>query len=315
MSGKPKVAFYWLASCGGCEETVLDLAADVLSVTGAVDIVFWPVAMDFKRSDLESLPDGSLAAAFVNGGVRTSEQEEMARIVRRKARALIAFGSCAQHGGVPGLANLTTREKILECVYGAQRPQLRHQVNGCTLELPELWEQVKPLDRVVEVEYYLPGCPPPARLVKNAVEALLSGSLPAPGAVLAPGRALCEECPRRDSKPADLSLAAYKRPHEELIDGQTCLLAQGFACLGAATRGGCEAACIQGNMPCTGCMGPPDRVADFGAKALSSLASLSAASEEGELARAFAGLPDPAGAFYRYSLPASLLAPRPPKEG
>jgi F420-non-reducing hydrogenase small subunit len=315
MTAKPKVAFYWLASCGGCEETVLDLAADVLSVTGAVDIVFWPVAMDFKRADLESLADGSLAAAFVNGGVRTSEQEEMAKIVRRKAQAVIAFGSCAHLGGVPGLANLTTREAILDRVYGAsERPQIHSKPNGHSLELPELWEEVAPLDRVVEVEYYLPGCPPPARLVKAAVEALLTGNLPPRGAVLAPDRALCEECPRRDSKPEDLSLAEYRRPHAALIDAEKCLLAQGFACLGAATRSGCEAVCIQGNMPCTGCMGPTSRVSDFGAKALSSLASISAAKEDAQLAAAFAGLPDPAGTFYRYSLPASLVARRPAKE-
>ena len=71
---KPKVAFYWCASCGGCEETVLDLDERVLDVVAAVDIVFWPVALDFKRHDVEAMPDGSILAAFVNGAVRTSEQ-------------------------------------------------------------------------------------------------------------------------------------------------------------------------------------------------------------------------------------------------
>ena len=77
MSDKPKLAFYWCASCGGCEESVVDLAEDILMVTGAVDIVFWPVAMDFKKYDVEAMDDGSIFATLINGAIRTSEQEEM----------------------------------------------------------------------------------------------------------------------------------------------------------------------------------------------------------------------------------------------
>src|ERR1017187_6603941 len=79
-------------------------------------------------------------------------------------------------------------------------------------------------------------------------------------------------------------------------------------CLGPATRAGCRARCINGNMPCTGCFGPTSRVRDFGAKALCSIPSIirgGAAVEE--IARIVAGIPDPVGTFYRYSLPASFL--------
>src|SRR5512142_474713 len=103
MSDKPKVGFYWCSSCGGCEESVVDLAEDILAVVGAVDIVFWPVAMDFKRADVEALPDGSLAACFMNGAIRSDEQAEMAHLLRRKSQVLVAFGSCAQMGGIPAL--------------------------------------------------------------------------------------------------------------------------------------------------------------------------------------------------------------------
>ena len=75
MAEKPKVAFYWCASCGGCDETVVDLAEAVLDVVAAVDIVFWPVAMDFKRKDVEAMPDDAILATFVNGAIRTTEQE------------------------------------------------------------------------------------------------------------------------------------------------------------------------------------------------------------------------------------------------
>jgi F420-non-reducing hydrogenase small subunit len=84
-------------------------------------------------------------------------------------------------------------------------------------------------------------------------------------------------------------------------------MAQGLVCLGPATRGGCEARCIQGNMPCTGCFGPVSRVRDYGAKALSAVASLADSNDEAQIVRILEAVPDPVGTFYRYSLPAALL--------
>ena len=131
--------------------------------------------------------------------------------------------------------------------------------------------------------------------------------------MLAPDRALCEECPRRDTRPESLSLSAFKRPYQVLIDEEKCLLAQGLLCLGSATRAGCEALCIQGNMPCTGCFGPTSRVRDYGGKALSAIASLVGSNDEEEIKTILDSIPDPVGAFYRYSLPASLLGRKKPE--
>ncbi|MGA2183048.1 MAG: oxidoreductase [Bryobacteraceae bacterium] len=316
MPEKPKVAFYWCASCGGCEEAVLDLAERFLDVAGAIDIVFWPVALDFKRKDVEALPDGSVFAAFINGAVRNSEQEEMAQLLRRKAKVVIAFGSCAQLGGIPGLANLYSRADIISAAYlepptmanpDHVLPAVHSRSDGHALELPVFQDRVRALDQVVEVDYYVPGCPPMPKIVHNAVETLLGAELPPRGSVLAPDLALCDECPRKDTKPEKLSFTEFKRPHQVLIDEKTCLLAQGLVCMGPATRGGCEAVCVQGNMPCGGCGGPMSRVRDQGAKMLSALASLVEGKEPEEIERTLATIPDPVGTFYRYSLPASLL--------
>lgn len=313
---KPKIAFYWCASCGGCEETVVDLAEEILGVVEAVDIVLWPCAMDFKKSDLEALPDGGITATFLNGAIRSNEQEEMARLLRRKSRHLIAYGACAQLGGIPGLANQFSREDLLRFVYeeaptlenGARsRPAQEFKSNGHSLSLPTLHQVVRTLDQVVDVDYYLPGCPPTPKLTQAAVTALLSGQLPPKGSVLAPDVALCEQCPRKGTKPADLSFAAFHRPHLVQLDPEKCFLAQGVVCMGAATRGGCEAACIGGNMPCSGCFGPTSRVRDQGAKALSALCANVAAKEEPAIAEILSGIPDPVGTFYRYGLPKSLL--------
>jgi len=212
---KPKVGFYWCAACGGCEEAIVDLNEDILKVVDAVDIVFWPVALDFKKEDVEKMQDKEMAVCFVNGAVRSSEQGEMAKLLRKKAGVLIAFGSCSHMGGIPGLANFTTKEAILENSYSQTPstvnpektlPQESFKVKEGTLTLPSLWKTVKTLDQVVDVDYYLPGCPPPVDLINKALGAILEGKLPAKGTVLAPDKALCQDCPRKESKPEKLAI-------------------------------------------------------------------------------------------------------------
>ena len=314
---KPKVAFYWCASCGGCEEAVVDLAEGVLKVVEAVDIVFWPVALDFKRSDVQAMPDGAIDVAFINGAIRMSEQEAMAKLLRKKSKLVIAYGACAYQGGIPGLANLTDKEAILDYVYRQSpsttdgtgvRPQTHTTVPEGELELPEFYETVKTLDQVIDVDYYLPGCPPTGKITFQAIEAILAGKLPEKGAVLAGDRALCYECDLNTTKPEKLLVSDLKRVHQVIVDREKCLLAQGILCLGPVTRGGCEAPCVKGGMPCTGCFGPLDRVRDYGGKALSAIASIVDTTDEKVLAKIFEAVPDPAGTFYRYSVPASLLA-------
>ena len=313
---KPKVAFYWCASCGGCEETVVDLAEDILAVVEKVDIVLWPVALDFKYRDVEAMADQSIVATLLNGAIRSSEQEAMARLLRRKSRYLIAYGSCACTGGIPSLANQFPREQILKFNYedapsvvneAKTRPQLVFEEEGRRPHLPELHHVVRSLDQVVDVDYYIPGCPPTPKITQAAVTALLDGRLPPKGAVLAPDIALCEECPRRDSKPTDVAFTEFKRTHQKLLDPDKCFLAQGVVCMGPATRQGCGAQCLAGNMPCTGCFGGTDRIKDQGAKILSSLCANIEPKEVADINKVLAGIPDPVGTFYRYGLAKSLL--------
>jgi len=316
---KPKVAFYWCASCGGCEETVVDLAEDILGVVEKVDIVLWPVAMDFKYRDIEVLPDQSIFATLLNGAIRTSEQEQLAVLLRRKSRYLIAYGACAQLGGIPALANQFPREQILKFNYedcpsvvnqSRTRPQVHVEDQGRTPHLPEFRHVVRTLDQVVDVDFYIPGCPPTPNLTKAAFDALLNGQLPPKGAVLAPDMALCDECERKATKPTDVAFVQFRRPADTLLDPETCFLSQGVVCMGPATRSGCGAQCTAGNMPCTGCFGPTSRVRDQGAKILSSLcANIEAKDEEG-INQTLTGIPDPVGTFYRYGLAKSLLRRR-----
>jgi F420-non-reducing hydrogenase small subunit len=318
---KLKIAFYWAASCGGCEIAVLDLNEKILDVLNLADIVFWPVALDVKYKDVEALPDKHIDITFFNGSVRNSEQEHMAKLLRKKSKTLVAFGSCAHEGCIPGLANLNSKQEIFEQVYlkdvsninpESLTPKTETVVKEGTLKLPEFYDTVKTLDQTVEVDYYLPGCPPPVELIAAAVDAIAKNSLPPKGSVLAPPKAVCDECERkRDNK----KISKLYRVYEKDPDPEICLLDQGILCMGPATRSGCGARCLKVNMPCTGCGGKAPNVPEQGAAMLSALASILGYKNESgetkytekEVEDLINQIKDPAGTFYMYSLPASIL--------
>lgn len=313
---KPKIALYWCSSCGGCEESVLDLAEDLLDIAGSVDILFWPVAIDMKYQDVEMIPDCGITATLINGAVRMDNQEQMARLLRRKSKLIIAHGSCAHLGGVVGLANFFERRDILNRVFiemptiknlQGVLPMIETSESGRELKLPGFYNTVKTLNQVIEVDYYIPGCPPTPQLIKRAFSAIFQGKLPVKGSVLSEQKALCYFCSRKESKPDAVRIKRFKRLYENEWDPERCFLDQGHICLGPVTRGGCEERCIKANMPCRGCFGPPDDVTDQGAKTLSFLVSLFESTNENELKKLFDSIPDPAGLFYRYGLASSIL--------
>ncbi len=315
---KLKFAFYWAASCGGCEIAVLDINEKILDVVDAADILFWPVAMDIKYKDVEAMDDKYIDVCFFNGAIRTSEQEHMAKLLRAKSKTLIAFGACAVNGGIPGLANLANREEIFKTAYLENpstdnpekvTPKTSVDVKEGTLTLPEFYDTVKSLAQVVEVDYYLPGCPPPPWLILDAIEAIVQNNLPPKGSVLAPLKCVCDEC---RFKKVEKKIGEIKRVYEVEKIEDKCLLEQGIICMGPATRGGCRARCLDANMPCTGCGGPAPNVSDQGAKMLTALASIlgldveDKMSEE-DMAELIEKVRDVAGTFYKYTLPTSLI--------
>jgi F420-non-reducing hydrogenase small subunit len=299
MTAKPKLALYWAASCGGCDIAVLAIDEKILKVAEAFDIVMWPVAIDAKVRDIERMPDKAIDVCLFNGAIRTSEQEYMAHLLRSKSKILVAFGACAHEGGIPGLANQTGRDEIFDYVYrrapsvdnpGGTLPQPETTVPEGTLHIPVFYDTVKALDQTVDVDYYVPGCPPEAENIWGIVEAVVAGlggaPLPPAGTVLGKETTVCDECLRtRNEK----KIKEFKRVWQILPDETTCLLEQGLVCAGLATRAGCGALCPKVNSPCIGCHGPNDGVEDFGARMI----------EE--------GIPDPIGTFYRFSLAHSML--------
>jgi F420-non-reducing hydrogenase small subunit len=320
--GKLKLGVYWGAACGGCDVAILDIHERVLKVHEACEFYIWPIAMDFKYAAVEAYPDKFLDLVLFDGAVRNSENRHIAELLRRKAKVLVAFGSCAHTGGIPALANFTTKQGILERAYFTTEstvnpdkilPQLRTEVKQGVLDLPELFESVFALDQIVDVDYYIPGCPPNPERIWEVLTAVVTGAkLPPPGAVLGAGaKALCDTCERKKS--GEKKLTTFKRIALTAPDTENCFLDQGLLCLGPVTRDGCGHQCVKAsNMPCRGCYGLPADIHDQGAKMIAGVGSIIDSKDPAEIKRIVATLPDPAGYFYRFSASTALLQRRKP---
>ena len=323
-AGKPRLSIYWGSSCGGCEIAVTNLHERLLEVDAVFDLVFCPCLVDTKTKDVLAMPDGSIALTLFNGAVRTTENAEMAQLLRRKSQVMVAFGACASTGGIPGLANLTTVGALEHTVYlqgptidnpGGTVPQARTVVAEGTLELPRLLPAVKQLADVVDVDYFIPGCPPEPHQIWAVLDAIIRGApLPPRGSVLGGGcSTVCIECERART---DKLVQGFRRAWEVVPDPARCLLEQGIVCMGLVTRDGCGGLCPRAQMPCIGCYGAADGVEDQGAKMAAALGSmldieplklLAETDIVAHVDRQLDALADLAGTFYKFSLPGSLL--------
>lgn len=308
---------------------MLNLHERILDLDARFELVFCPCLVDTKKKDVAALPDRSIAITLFNGGIRTEEDAAMARLLREKSELLIAFGSCADEGCIPGLANLSSREELLRTAFlegptthnpAGVIPGRETAVPEGGLHLPALLERLLLLRDVAAVDYRIPGCPPEPARIWEVLDGIIQGKpLPPAGSTLgAGGQAVCRECPRLKS---EKRLRGFVRSWEIVPDPERCLLDQGIVCLGIATRDGCGALCPRANMPCTGCYGPPAGVLDQGARMVAALGSvldvdlLKGLPEEqipARVAEIMAAIPDPAGTFSRYGIAASLLRGRRP---
>ena len=338
--GKIKLALYWAAACGGCDVSVLDSDEKVLNVGAMADIVMWPVAADGKEKDIEEMEDGAITVSLINGAVRNAENEHMVKLLRKKSQLVVAYGSCACFGGTPALANLVPggAKEVLDYVYNQTPtskafceaypdkphvPQTEIEVPEGTLTLPNLYNRVKSLDQVIDVDYFVPGCPPTQETLGQLLDAVVAFvykgvALPPKGTHIGvTKRTLCEECPRhKENKRLD----EIKEPYQVNVDPDKCLMDQGILCLGAATVGGCGAKCTRVGQPCRGCYGPTDKVTEQGASMFTAVASLFPILEEDPTCKedkiidVMSSVKDPLGYFYAYTMSKALIV-RSVKEG
>lgn len=318
MSDKPKFAMYWAASCGGCEIAVLNIHEKILDVDANFEVVFWPVAMDAKYKDVEAMPDKSILLTLFNGGIRNDENEHIAKLLRAKSQILVAFGSCANEGCIPGLANLSDSREIVSTAFNTITTDNAKQIYPMTsfdvpegeIHIPTIYPTLRTLDQVVDVDYYMPGCPPESHQIAAVIDLVIQvlqgkAELPPKGAVIGAGNStVCDECDRKRNVK---TITSFNRIFGQPIDPELCLLEQGIPCNGIATRSGCNARCPSAGAQCIGCYGPAEGVVDYGARLVSAFASVIDANDPNEIDRILDGIPDPTGQFYRFNLAGSLL--------
>lgn len=315
---KPKFAMYWADSCGGCEIAVLNIHEKILDFDANFEVVFWPVAMDAKYKDVEAMADESILLTLFNGAIHSEEHEHIAKLLRKKSKLMVAFGSCASEGCMPALINLSSKEQFYDTVFSTVstdnpqniRPQTSVKMPEGVITMPEMYPVVRTLDQVVPVDYYMPGCPPESHQIAAVIELVIQvlngkAELPPAGAVIGAGNStVCDECKRkRDVK----KIKKFDRIQFVEPDPEVCLLEQGILCAGLATRSGCEAKCPSAGAPCIGCYGPAEGVVDYGSRLMTAVASVIDSTDPDEIERILDGLPDPAGQLYRFNMAGSLL--------
>ncbi len=170
---KPRVATVWLAGCSGCHMSFLDLDEWLVELAQAVELVYSPIA------DVKEFPE-DVDVTLVEGAVANSDNLELLHQVRERSKVVVSFGDCAVHGNVSAMRNPLgdPGELVAEAYRDAVTSlhgQLPDPANGV---VPTLLPRVLAAHEVVQIDAFLPGCPPSAERIRTAVEALLSGQSP-----------------------------------------------------------------------------------------------------------------------------------------
>ena len=222
------VATVALSACGGCEASLLASGEPLISLLSEHSIAFSSALVDRRTLSPSDI-------VLVSGCVRNSEDRRLLDEVSRTSRKIVAVGTCATYGGVCGLRELAVKADENEDL------------------LPRVMPEAEPLDQSMSVELYVPGCPPPPRILFETLKALLEGVQPPRYQTT-----VCSDCSRRVRR-AGPAAAMSPRSGGASSD-EACLLNEGMLCLGPVTRGGCEAACPTAGAVCAGCRGPSDAV-------------------------------------------------------
>ena len=170
---KIRLATVWLGGCAGCHMSFLDLDEFLIDLAAAVELVYSPVV------DMKEYPE-DVDLCLIEGAVCNEDNLEILHKIRARTKVLVAFGDCAVTGNVPAMRNpfgAENAENVLQRAYieSAQHNPRLPQADGI---VPRLLERVRPVHELVAVEYFLPGCPPPAARIKSLVAQLLAGAVP-----------------------------------------------------------------------------------------------------------------------------------------
>jgi coenzyme F420-reducing hydrogenase gamma subunit len=219
---KPTVAFFDFACCEGCQLQVANFGEALFDILGVLDVVEFRELMSEKW-------DHDLDVAIIEGSITDSHAEERVRRIRERSANVVAYGSCATIGGVNGMKNNFDLDEIKKYVYGPD-----HRFVST--------EKTRPIHEVVDVDYFVHGCPiyPPEFVL--VIKAALQGS-----PYYVPDYPVCVECK---------------------LNENVCMYDRGVACLGPVTKAGCNSWCINSGNICYGCRGMVSNPNEKGSRAV-----------------------------------------------
>lgn len=242
MSDKKTVSVEWLSGCSGCELGIVDLHEKLLEVLEEIELVRIPILMDTKEYVKADV-------GLITGSIRTEHDVHSAKAMREACDAIIAFGTCPVYGGPHSSAYPHSTKELLGGSYVTNPSTTTNFVPD---QVPKLLEGNLPLDSVIDVDLYIPGCPPHAAYIFEGLMALVRGREPTFG-----HRNVCFNC-RRTMVKTDVE--TIRRAYEGAYDPDICFLSQGCLCFGSVTLDRCMAPCMKVGVPCFSCGGPSEPI-------------------------------------------------------
>jgi len=170
MTNKPRLATVWLGGCSGCHMSFLDLDERLIELAGRVEFCATPF------TDYKDFPEADIT--LVEGAVANEEHLEQIRKIRQRTKVLVSLGDCAVTGNVTALRNMYGVDEVLNRAYRETAAVVTGIPSGNSV-VPRLLARVRPVHEVVDVDYFIPGCPPSADVIHSYVMALLEGREPA----------------------------------------------------------------------------------------------------------------------------------------
>jgi NAD-reducing hydrogenase small subunit len=166
---KVRVATMWLSGCSGCHMSFLDQDEVLIDLAAKIQLVYSPIA------DVKVFPE-NVDVTLIEGAVANEEQLDLLKQARERTKVLISLGDCAVTGNVTALRNAwsNSAQLVLERAY-VENADVQQQV---PTDVPELLAKVRPLHEIVKVDYFVPGCPPPADVITYVLTELLAGRKP-----------------------------------------------------------------------------------------------------------------------------------------
>ena len=183
---------------------------------------------------------------LVEGSVSTEHDEEILKKYAVLSKKVVAMGSCACYGGPQAITNQFSCASVLQKMFTDSADP--RKITVPTVDLPALHEFTCPIDTFVNVDFYVPGCPPEREILTEFITNIVQGRR-----AMGYDKVVCDECPRKRTGESPTHMRRIIDVAE--IDPERCLVEQGIICMGKMTMGGCGAKCPKANAPCEGCRG------------------------------------------------------------